>query len=47
MQVTPSSVKAYDIRGVVPATLNEQVAVGLDKAFGTVELAEGQNTTAV
>jgi phosphomannomutase len=32
MQVTPSIFKAYDIRGIVPATLNEQVAEGLGKA---------------
>ena len=47
MQVTPSIFKAYDIRGVVPSTLNEQVAEGLGKAFGTVALAEGQTTVAV
>jgi phosphomannomutase len=47
MQVTPSIFKAYDIRGIVPATLNEQVAEGLGKAFGTVALAEGQTTVAV
>ncbi len=47
MQVTPSIFKAYDIRGVVPSTLNEAVAEGLGKAFGTVALAEGQTTVAV
>jgi phosphomannomutase len=47
MQVTPSIFKAYDIRGVVPATLNEAVAEGLGKAFGTVALAEGQTRVAV
>ena len=47
MQVTPSIFKAYDIRGLVPSTLNEQVAEGLGKAFGTVALAEGQTTVAV
>ncbi|WP_089954512.1 phosphomannomutase/phosphoglucomutase [Limnohabitans sp. 2KL-3] len=47
MQVTPSIFKAYDIRGVVPSTLNEQVAEGLGKAFGTQALAEGQTQVAV
>ncbi len=47
MQVTPSIFKAYDIRGIVPATLNEQVAEGLGKAFGTAARAEGQTTVAV
>jgi phosphomannomutase len=47
MQVTPSIFKAYDIRGVVPSTLNEQVAEGLGKAFGTRALAEGQTRVAV
>ncbi len=47
MQVTASIFKAYDIRGVVPTTLNEQVAEGLGRAFGTVALAEGQHTVAV
>ncbi len=47
MQVTPSIFKAYDIRGVVPATLDDQVAEGLGKAFGTQAMAEGQTTVAV
>jgi phosphomannomutase len=47
MQVTASIFKAYDIRGVVPSTLNESVAEGLGKAFGTRALAEGQRTVAV
>ncbi|MFN6406396.1 MAG: phosphomannomutase/phosphoglucomutase, partial [Limnohabitans sp.] len=47
MQVTPTIFKAYDIRGVVPSTLNEAVAEGLGKAFGTHALAEGQSTVAV
>jgi phosphomannomutase len=47
MQVTPSIFKAYDIRGIVHATLNEQVAEGLGKAFGTAARAEGQTTVAV
>ena len=47
MQVTASIFKAYDIRGVVPSTLNETVAEGLGRAFGTAALAEGQTTVAV
>ena len=47
MQLTPSIFKAYDIRGVVPATLNEAVAEGLGKAFGTRAMAEGQTLVAV
>ena len=47
MHVNASIFKAYDIRGIVPSTLNEQVAEGLGRAFGTVALAEGQTTVAV
>ena len=47
MQLTPSIFKAYDIRGIVPASLNEAVAEGLGKAFGTLAMAEGQTTVAV
>ncbi len=47
MQVTASIFKAYDIRGVVPSTLNVAVAEGLGKAFGTQALAEGQSAVAV
>ena len=47
MNVDASIFKAYDIRGIVPSTLNEQVAEGLGRAFGTVALAEGQSTVAV
>ena len=47
MQVTASIFKAYDIRGIVPATLNEAVAEGLGKAFGTAALLEGERTVAV
>lgn len=39
--------KAYDIRGIVPSTLNEAVAEGLGRAFGTAAMAEGQTTVAV
>ena len=47
MQVTHSIFKAYDIRGVVPSTLNAHVAEALGKAFGTQAMAEGQRTVAV
>jgi phosphomannomutase len=47
MQLTPSIFKAYDIRGVVPTSLNEAVAEGLGQAFGTLAMAEGQSTVAV
>ena len=47
MQVTAAIFKAYDIRGVVPSTLNESLAEGLGKAFGTQAKAEGQTQVAV
>jgi phosphomannomutase len=47
MQVNASIFKAYDIRGVVPSTINEEVAVALGKAFGTIALAEGETSVAV
>ena len=47
MQTTPAIFKAYDIRGIVPSTLDEDVARGLGRAFGTAARAEGQATVAV
>ena len=47
MQVTPSIFKAYDIRGVVPSTIHEELAEALGKAFGTVALAQGERTVVV
>lgn len=47
MQISPVIFKAYDIRGVVPTTLNEQIALYLGRAFGTVAMAQGQTTVAV
>lgn len=47
VQPSPSIFKAYDVRGIVPATLNEDVARGLGRAFGTVAHAAGQTTVAV
>ena len=47
MQVNASIFKAYDIRGVVPATINEEVAEALGKAFATAALKEGEKRVAV
>ena len=47
MQVAASIFKAYDIRGIVPATLNEEVAEALGKAFGTAARAAGETSVAV
>ena len=47
MQLAASIFKAYDIRGVVPTSLNQDVALGLGRAFGTIALAQGQTTVAV
>ena len=47
MQVASSIFKAYDVRGIVPSTLTEQVAEGLGRAFGTAALKEGETTVAV
>ena len=47
MQLSPSIFKAYDIRGIVPSTINEDMARGLGRAFGTVAMAEGETTVAI
>ena len=47
MQLAASIFKAYDIRGIVPATIDEAVAEGLGRAFGTVARTEGETTVAV
>ena len=47
MQISPTLFKAYDIRGVVPATLDEGVAEALGRAFGAMALAEGERVVAV
>ncbi len=47
MQVAASIFKAYDIRGVVPSTLNEAVAEALGLAFGTEAQRQGERTVAV
>jgi phosphomannomutase len=47
MQLSPTIFKAYDVRGIVPSTLNEEVAEALGRAFGTVARREGETTVAV
>ena len=47
MQLSPSIFKAYDVRGVVPSTLNEEVAEALGFAFGTQARKEGEKAVAV
>ena len=47
MQLSPSIFKAYDIRGVVPDTINVDVVEGVGRAFGTLARREGQMTVAV
>ena len=47
MQVNPSIFKAYDIRGVVPSTLTEEVAYHLGHAFGTHAAKQGESVVAV
>jgi phosphomannomutase len=47
MQVASSIFKAYDIRGIVPATVTEQTAEGIGKAFGTIARLEGETSVSV
>ena len=47
MQLNASIFKAYDIRGIVPSTINEDVAQALGQAFGLQALKEGETTVAV
>jgi len=47
MQLSATIFKAYDIRGIVPSTLTEDVALGLGRAFGTLARARGERTVAV
>lgn len=47
MQVAASIFKAYDVRGIVPSTLNEHVAEALGRAFGSVARTQGELTVAV
>ncbi len=47
MQISASIFKAYDIRGVVPSTLDAEVAEALGKAFGSAARAAGEKAVAV
>src|SRR6478735_8582048 len=47
MQFSASIFKAYDIRGVVPSTLDTRVAEALGKAFGAAARAAGEKSVAV
>jgi len=47
MKFSASIFKAYDIRGVVPSTLDAGVAVALGKAFGAAARAAGEKCVAV
>ena len=47
MPLNASIFKAYDIRGVVPSTINEDVAFALGKAFGAAAVAANEKTVAV
>lgn len=47
MQVPSSIFKAYDIRGIVPSTLNAEIAQQLGRAFGSAALAAGEKSVAV
>ena len=47
MQLSASIFKAYDIRGIVPVTIDEAVAEALGRAFGTVARREGETCVAV
>lgn len=47
MSLSPAIFKAYDIRGVVPDSLNADVARQLGRAFGSAALRAGEATVAV
>ena len=47
MKLNPSIFKAYDIRGVVPDSLNADVALALGRAFGTQAIRAGEFAVAV
>jgi phosphomannomutase len=47
MQFAASIFKAYDIRGIVPSTLNEAVAQALGRAFGQAACQAGETCVAV
>ncbi|TRZ67314.1 MAG: phosphomannomutase/phosphoglucomutase [Comamonadaceae bacterium] len=47
MTISPSIFKAYDIRGIVPTTVSEDVALRLGRAFGAQALLQGEKKVAV
>lgn len=47
MQLNASIFKAYDIRGITPSTINEDVAFALGRAFGAAAVAANEKTVAV
>jgi len=47
MHISPSIFKAYDVRGIVPSTLNADVARALGRAFGMAARQAQQTTVAV
>ena len=47
MKVSASLFKAYDIRGVVPTSLDAVTARALGRAFGTHSRAQGEHVVAV
>ena len=47
MHIDPSVFKAYDIRGVVGKTIDEEFAEHLGRAFGSEAVAAGERAVAV
>jgi phosphomannomutase len=47
MQLSPSIFKAYDVRGIVPPTINDEVAERLGRAFGTLARAQREHAVVV
>jgi phosphomannomutase len=47
MQLSASIFKAYDIRGIVPSTLDQEIAEALGRAFGSAARTAGEKTVAV
>ncbi len=47
MQLNASIFKAYDIRGITPSAINEDVAFALGRAFGAAAIAANEKTVAV
>jgi phosphomannomutase len=47
MQIDPGIFKTYDIRGVVPRTLDDEAAHAIGRAFGALARSEGETTVAV